>query len=318
MATQPALKDDLTQQEYNETLHSRFVLWKDQSGRSLSRIAMMLARSAAGVSQYINKKYEGNIAEIEKDIENLLRREEDLGFSAGPKVFCKTSPSILIWEALQYCDKKSKMGVVLAQSGTGKTETAKEYKRQNRASIFATADITTRTPSAILRLLAAHTGGEPKNATISRMLHAIIDKLRRSHRMIIIDDAHFLTWEAFEAVRKIHDCAQVGVVYLGQERMYDQMRGGDAKARLYDQIFSRIAIKRDRFKLQKKDVRMIADSLCPGLDKNCINHLWKKATGKGRLRLMTNLLDVAMEIHNEYGTKMSIDLLTEAERFLMV
>jgi len=326
MAAQAALKKDLrdrkaTEKEYDDALHRRFVLYKDQSdgkgSRSLTRIAAMINRSAAAVSQYANKKFVGDLVAMEKDIANLLRRDEDLGFVSGPKIFCSTSPSILIWEVLQYCDKKSKMGVALGPSGIGKTETCKEYKRQNRATIFATADITTRKPSHILSLLVSHTGGMPRRSTISGMLHAVIDKLKASHRMIILDDAHFLSWEAFETVRKIHDCAQIGVVFIGQERLYDQMRGLNDKNRLWDQIYSRITIKRDYFKLGKKDVRMVAESLCPGLDKECMKYLYKKASGKGKLRVIANLLDVALEIHKEYDTPLGIGLLQEAERFLM-
>lgn len=303
--------------DYDENLHARFMLFKDQSGRSLAAIASMINRSTAAVSQYINKKYPGDIPELERDIANLLRREEDLEFVTGPQVFCKTQASTLIWEVLQYCDQKQKMGAALAPSGTGKTETCKEYKRQNRATVFVTADITTRTPGLILRLLISRVGGIGSYASISEKLHALIDRLKDSRRLVIIDDAHFLKWEAFELVRKIHDCARVGVVYVGQEMLYEQMRGRDSRAYLFDQIFSRIAIKRDRFSILKKDVKAVVGSIVNGLDSDCLDYLFQRARGKGRYRYLTNLLDVASEMNKQYGTPMNLQLLQEAERFLL-
>ena len=326
MGIQAALNNDLSDvkfeeslqiNNYHEGLHKRFMLWKDQSGRTATRIAVMLGRSVAAVSQYANKKYKGNLAELEKDIGNLLRREESLEFVGGPDIFCSTMSSTLIWEVFQYCDEKGKMGVTVAPSGSGKTETCKEYKRQNRATVFITADISTRAIGSVLRMIARHTGGPVARPSISDLLYAVIDRLKGSHRMLIIDDAHFLTWEAFELVRKLHDCAGIGVVYVGQERLYDQMKGLDKKAYLFDQIFSRIAIRREISRPTKKDVRMIADSICPGLDKECIDFLFNKARGKGRFRVMVNLIDVALEMHKQYGNPLDVALLREAEQFLM-
>jgi len=320
MTAQTALKEGLNEGKdkvYNEALHGRFMLWRDQQGYSLTRIATMLGRSVAGVSQYMNKKYMGDISAVEKDIANLLKREENLEFVTGPAIFCSTMPSLLIWEVLQFCDKKGKMGVALAPSGTGKTETIKEYKRKNRASIYVTADISVRSMPAVLRLVARHSGGPVSRRTLSDLLHSVIDRLKGSHRLLIIDDAHFLSWEAFEVVRKIHDCAGIGVVYVGQERLYDQMKGADKKAYLFDQIFSRIAIKREVPRPTKKDARIIADSIWPGLDKECINFLFDKARGKGRFRVMTNLIEVALEMQKSYGTAMNVELLRDAEQFVM-
>ena len=325
MAIQPAEKRGLTDvkfkpriQEYDESIHHRLVLWKDQSGRSVNRIAAMLGRSAALVSQYINKKYTGDIPAIEKDIVNFLRREEDLEFVTVPRIFCATKPSILIWEVLQYCDQKCNMGVALAPSGTGKSETCKEYKRQNRSTIFVTADITTCRQGPVIRLIADKTGGRPRSRSISDLLHAVIDRLKGSRRLIIIDDAHFLNWEAFELVRKIHDCAGVGIVYIGQERLYEQMKGKTQTAYLFDQIYGRITMKRDEFKIEKKDVQMIAETIKQGLDKNCIDYLFHKARGKGRLRVMANLLEMALEIGKNSGRPVDIELFREADRFLMI
>ena len=302
--------------EFDEELYKRFILWKDQSGKSVGAIAGMLARSTAAVSQYINKKYPGDVAALERHIGTLLKREEDLQFVNAPKSFCATSCSKLIWEVLQYCDEGRKMGAAVAPSGTGKTETCREYKRQNRATIFVTMDITRRYPSAVLRTVAKQSG-MTRNTTIMDMLDGLVDRLKGSNRLIIIDDAHFLTWESFELVRKIHDCAGVGIVTVGQERLYEQMKGKDLKGYLYDQIYSRIAIKRDRFQIKKSDVKMMAQGMLPGLDEPCMDYLYEIARGKGRFRRMANLLEVAAKSREQYGYKLDLGLLAGAEKLLM-
>ena len=319
MAIQVALKEDLTErslQDYNQPLYERFILWKDEGGKSLGRIAVMINRSTAAISQYCNKKYDGDIVELEKDITNLLQREENLEFVTGPRVFCSTTIAVQMWEVFQFCDTRVKMGVIPKDSGLGGTETSKEYVRRNRATVLVTADVSTRRPGAILNRIVARVGGVPQRQSISSTLHSLISKLRGSRRLIVVDDAHFLSWEAFEVCRKLYDCGGVGVVYVGQPRLYDVMRGGSGF--LYDQIFSRISIRRDNFRVLKKDVRMIADSIYPGLDKEVIDYLFRKALGKGHFRVMANLLDVAIEICKENRTVLDVGSLREADKFLMI
>jgi len=307
-----------TSTDYDDGLHERFVLWKDQAGHSYGHIARMISRSAAAVSNYVNKVFVGDLAAFEKDIANLLRREEELEFTAMPRVFCKTAAASLLWEIFEYCDRNCDMGVAVGPAGSGKTITCNEYKRVNRNTVFVTADIATRSVGSVLRMLAKRVSGTPHGAgSNSALLHAIIDRLKRSRRLILIDEAHFLTWEAFEVIRKIHDCAGVGIVYVGMERLYDQMKGTSGKAFLFDQIYSRISIKRDDLPVEREDVKHIAASIWPGLGKECIDFLYSKARDKGKFRTVTKLLQVAITMHRDYERTMGLELLKEAEGFLV-
>jgi DNA transposition AAA+ family ATPase len=316
MAVQPVLKDDLWE-GYNEALYERFMNWKDQSGCSVHRIAKMLRRSEALVSAYIGRNFKGDLSSLEKDILNLLKREEDLDLVSSPK-FCMTSVAEEMWQVMQYADSSGKSAAILASSGTGKTTVIKEYKKRNPRTVLVLLDVSTRSMGSVLRLVTQCSGGQPRRATISEMLHVLIDRLKVSHRLLIFDDAHFLSWEGFELMRKLHDAAGIGVVYVGQERLYEQMKGTDNTAHLFDQIFSRIAAKRDDFKILKRDVVAIAESICPDLDKACIDFLYERAKGKGRFRIMINTLDAAIKLSKRYKEPLSVKLLREAVRFLMV
>lgn len=302
---------------YDEELFERFMLFREHAGASDRVIAKRINRSPTQVSQYVNRKFVGDLAGFEKDIQVLLRREEDLQFISDSPAFCSTTPARLMWEVMQYCDERQRMGAVLAPSGTGKTETCIEYKKQNRATVYVTAHVKSHSAAAALKLVAKPIIGAIYRHTVSDLLDTVIERLKGSNRLLLIDDAHFLSWEAFEIIRKIHDCGRIGVVYVGQERLYDQMKGESTKGYLFDQIYSRIAIKRERFQVTKKDVRMVVGSICKGLDAECIDYLYEKAKGKGRFRMMKNLLDVAMTREEQQGVPINMQSLIEAERFLM-
>ena len=63
-------------QKYDEQLYGWLISWKEQTDSSINRIAQKLDRSGTAVSQYINRKYPGDIAGIEADIKRLRRKEE--------------------------------------------------------------------------------------------------------------------------------------------------------------------------------------------------------------------------------------------------
>jgi len=310
------LNDDLSS-GYNEDLHREFVAFKNSSGISIQKIGLKIKKSPATISQYISKKYPGDVKGLESLIETFLRRESGIEeVKVSTRAFQNTSISTLIWETLQFADFLKKMGVVLAPSGSGKTVTCLEYKAKNPSTILITADPTNRTPAQILRLMLKDVGLS-KASSIGQMLYEICDRLKGTNRLVIVDEAHFLVWESFEILRKIFDHSGVGVVLCGQERLYEQMKGQAQRAYLYDQIFSRIAIKRDKFKIQKKDSNAIATAVCPGLPADCLDFLYAKAQGKGRYRYMINVLDVAMMMREQYERTIDIKCLTESERFLL-
>jgi len=303
---------------YDEALHARFLAWKNHSGTSETQIARMIARSVPLVSQYTNKIYTGDIQAVERDIRSLLTRQEDLEFVGRKHPFCNTLNARLIWEALQFCDEYRDMGVVVGPSGSGKTTVCNEYKHENRGSILCTADLTRRSISEVLRMIATKISRRIENRTRnSTLLDEVVDQLKHSNRLIIIDEAHLLRWENFEILRKIHDCAGVGIAYVGQERLYDQMKGASDKAYLFDQIYGRITMKRDNLSVERKDVQLLADVIEPGLDKACIDFLFERAKERKKFRNVTKTLQVAHRTHRDFGEPMGLDLLRKSYEFLL-
>lgn len=319
MVAKAALKKDLSivqdmSKKFDKKLHKRFVFWLDTSGHSQGHVAAMLGRSTAAVSQYVNEKFEGDMDRLEKDIESLLRREEDLQIPLEDPEFQMTSVARDMWSIVQLCDETQDTGTIIGPSGIGKTQFLNEFKRRNRSAILVTADITTRSVGSILWLILKKIGATTYKSNAA-LLNKIVDTLKGSKRLLIIDECQFLTWEAFEAVRKIHDCSKIGVVYVGMERLYSQMRGGN-KAYLFDQIFSRIGPRCHVKHIAKEDVKLIANNICPGLDNRCLEYLFKKATQPGKFRGMVKVLKLASRISKTENIPITIQLLQEANKFL--
>ncbi len=278
----------------------------------------MIGRSTAAISQYVGKKFEGNLIEFEKDIVSLLRREEDVDFPLRNPSFCLTSVSQKIWTVLRSCDQDSDMGLIVGPAGCGKTETIREYKRQFRSTVYMTADVTMRSVGSVLLLISRQLPGVARfSSTNSAFLQKIIEHLKNSRRLLVIDEAHFLSWEAFEVLRKIHDCAGTGVVFAGQQRIYDEMRGG-RRSFMWDQIYSRVGVRVSIKEIFREDATMIVNNLYPSIDKKSMDFLFSKAVGAGKFRVMTKLLQRAQRVANKEGSPVSVELLREANQLLLL
>jgi DNA transposition AAA+ family ATPase len=133
----------------------------------------------------------------------------------------------------------------------------------------------------------------------------------------MFDEVHLLSWESLELIRTIHDAAHVGVVFCGQERFYEQMRGS-RRSYLYDQFSSRISCLCRLTSIEKKDVRMLCEAIYPNLDNKCLEFLFSKASGPGKFRVMTKILKRAVFIAEKEKVSVTLDLLKEANSLLFL
>lgn len=255
-----------------------------------------------------------------KTVANYLEKKEDRSFPLENPMFCETNIAVKMGAVCSCCRQDSDMGLIIGASGLGKTENLRQMKRLNRDMILVTGDPTARSLGSILLLISKLLPGISRGAcTNSAFLSNIIDRLKGSGRLLVIDEAHFLSWEAFEVTRKIYDATGIGLVFVGQQHLYDQMRGGSRKSLLWDQIFSRVGL-RAHFKgdVPMEDVSMIANKMySAGLDHKCMEYLHNQANGPGKFRAMVKLLQRAQRLAESEGTKVSLPLLQQVHRILM-
>ena len=303
---------------WDMALHNRFLLWRDHSGKSDKQIGAKLNRSEKIVHQYANLEYNGPISILERDVKSLLSREEDFDSATRPKVFCQTSIANSIFEVLEFCHRYQKMGMIISSAGAGKTEAAKEYKAKNPTTILITIDLTKRSLGAVLTVIGEKVLHRSfGNLLNSERVDVIIKELKNSDRLLIIDEAHLISWEAFETLRAIYDRSKTPIVFMGMPRLYSQMK--DARnGFLWDQISSRIPIKRYVNEIKFQDVALLADSIYPSLPKKCLEFLYEKANGPGKFRSMLELLKSAVQFSEVDKIPIDLNLLKEINNLMEI
>ncbi len=297
---------------YNRKLHDDFLFLKAQLGISYPEIALEINVLADTLQLYANKPSIGNFKELEKKLARWVGKKINPGLLQDSN-YLAISPSEKGLTICQASRIERIMALIIASSGWGKATFENEFCRRFPDTVFISCDVTIRSLGAVLDLLGHQMPVARNHLNNTAFLLKIIDNLKNSGRLLIVDECHFLSWPGFEIFRKIHDWAKVGVVYSGQEYTLSQMRG--RKGFLYDQIFSRLSITCELNTLERNDVVLLADSVCSGLDKRCIDFLANKARGRGHFRVMMTVLRRAAQLAQAENIPLTLNILKEANEF---
>ncbi|EDR2284967.1 AAA family ATPase [Salmonella enterica] len=252
----------------------------DAHGYSQGQVARAIGRSSATMNQYVQGKYNGDIADMEERIGHFLRRvREKQNALRIDERFVSTPTASKGLEVLSYAHLESEICVLYGAAGLGKTMILKEYARRDDTVIFIEADpgFTART---LLEELCCRLRLS-KNGNIHALIEVCVEKLKGSGRLLVIDEAELLPYRALEVIRRLHDKAGIGVVLAGMPRLIVNLKG---KRGEYAQLYSRVALALDLGNaLARQDFDQIAVDLMPEAeDRKISDALYEQSKGNAR------------------------------------
>jgi len=297
---------------YNKEIHNGLIRYMDQTGASLRDLTKEIQKSRTSISQYINYRYEGDLASFERKIEVFLRKKDPKTVGNGT---CETTSFRELYSIYEFSNSEKIMVAGIGESGTGKTFFARKIVRKHPNTTLITADPCKRSITRVVRLIQTNIRSSGEGCT-DDILRGIIDNLKESSQFLIFDESHFLSWDGMEIVRAIWDATGIGIMFLAQPRFYIQMRGRNSYR--WDQIISRIMIARNLNSITRDDIKLIAYSIHAKLTRSCITYLHEIAQKTGRLRVVTSLLKQAHEISERNKTPLTVDLLKDVRKLMHI
>jgi hypothetical protein len=225
-----------------QMLHS----YMKQHDISNAAVAKAIGKSPATVSQFVNGKYEGDVPKLARELRAWM--DQDLKRRRAPSYegFVLTSVAKRIISALQFAAKTSGIAIIYGPAGIGKTMTITAYQATQPGSICLRVKVGASSARGFLSMLCDELR-VGRTQWIRPMIDRASEKLKDSGRMIMIDEAHRLGYDALEAVRDIHDITGCPIALLGTARIVKQIDEGmqESKQWITDQFGSRIAIRQD-------------------------------------------------------------------------
>lgn len=205
----------------------------EDTGLSQAAVAKQLVKSATTINQYLKGTYKGDVAAIDEAVAELVARYQVKDATSD---FVPTASATRILEVCDMAHRLSCMNMIIGDAGLGKTTALKHYAATTKNVLLIETD-TTYSVRMLLSEICRVSGIIAPRGNPS-MMSAIIDRLRDSKRLLIIDEAELLNYRALETVRRIHDKTNIGIVFAGMPRLRANFRGGAGGD--YKQLYSRI------------------------------------------------------------------------------
>ena len=222
---------------YNAALQAQLDAYlSEQSGLPQSKAAAMIGVSPTALSQYRNSKYPGDVEAVESKIEEFLRTRSAAAQAEAEKApylsagYVPTSVSEDVYKAIQYCQLERGIVVLHGDAGIGKTRGAARFVQDNPANaIYIRCTPVGGTLTAMLRQLGTALK-LPATRNRLELSMAIHDRLKGTDKVIIIDEAQNLRFDALEELRSLSDPDDLtgesgtGICLIGNSQQFSRVR----------------------------------------------------------------------------------------------
>ena len=206
--------------------------------------------SPSTLSSLLGGKYD-HPEKIDQHLRNLnsymevdARRREG---ARSKKPLTTTFVVRLVRTAVDLCIQNATMGYVTGPGGIGKTATLTELERTHPGVIRVnvTGDNAARRRMERSICVALRIAGRTKNKDFQGLsnFERIVKKLRGTHRLLVLDDAHKLPVVTLEMLREIHDECGIGILLIGDVDLAERIHSTTDDD--HGQLESRFGIRLD-------------------------------------------------------------------------
>lgn len=192
-------------QQQAEKIAQRLAGYMASVGLSQKQVGRKIGASATAISQFVNKKYPGDLTDLYSKVVNFLdtQKRRDRKDKRG---FVTTTVARAIFTVIKHAEalsdaKEGKIGVVVGDAGHGKSECLEEYARVNPNSVLVTLDSTMHSKGIFAeickRLNLDHVG------SLAMLTARLIEHLADREMTVLIDEASWLRVKQLDQLRQI-------------------------------------------------------------------------------------------------------------------
>lgn len=214
-------------------LINRIRTWMAERNYSQAALARLARISGSSLNQILKGVYATAPGKLLANIDSAMRNFDEGGTDASAAV--ETGMYKLAHSACNMARKYRNFAVLTGFVGTGKTFALKRYAKAS-PNVWMIEATPTMTPQSLVRLLARTVLGADPKGCMDDKFHAVVDALRNTDSLLIVDEAETLTPNQLHLLRRLRDKANVGVVLAGTEWLTGLIKPERGQ---FDQIRSR-------------------------------------------------------------------------------
>ena len=290
---------------------------RDTEGVSQSQISRDAGVKSSTLSQVLSNSYKGRLEPVRQNLAAYLdEREERAEFRVdqleSPGWF-KSPTADAVTARLQLAHFRQRMAMIVGIPGIGKTVSANRYTEQNRHNVwYVQLNVFCGKELAVLTEIANAIGIEVPNGNHADVIFKrVVERVRGTKGLIIIDEAHHANRKALDGIRAIYDAAGIGIALIANEELYARIHSGFGAGKPFAQFTSRVGIKHTIDRVTEGDV--IAQARAWGIESRELVQVLKQISRKpGAMRAVDETLAQATLIAREQQRPIDTAMLREA------
>ena len=231
----------------------------EQSTVTQAQIAKEIGVSGSTVNQLLNGNYKADPTAMVQKLANWLTARDQRADAPRDPGFVMTETAKQIMADMGYALTTQSIVIIHGITGVGKTTALREFQRNNNNVWVITTSPSRATMTECLYELAMELGMENAPRLRGPLARALRRRLRNTKGLIVVDEADHVDRPTLEELRILAEEVEVGLVLVGNSRVYTQLTGGP-RSEDFARLFSRIAMKRALTKAKKADVLAFASA----------------------------------------------------------
>lgn len=302
---------------------TRVIAWLNQHGRAQSWLARASKINVGTFNQVLHGKYASSPSkQIRAALDTIGTLDERQVSRAVPfvdtctvfKYACSVYHRVRVYRT---------MGVFICEVGTGKTSSAKEYRKRYSNTLLVEC-LPEMTAAGLLEELGEQLNlqHELRGASTHQRFKRTIQALTGTEILLILDEAEELQPAALEYIRRIRDIANVGVVLQGAPKLQNLIKPNTGK---FNRIRSRIGFWPEAItQIDRRDAEEIIFAAFPdqeNIDKSVLDTMWEVCGGSARVlteQLIPNLRDYGLRRGRTLDKGLVLQIAAEAMRMPVV
>jgi DNA transposition AAA+ family ATPase len=221
--------------KYSEELRQKLETYREKGRErplTMSALGTELGVSATRVNKYLTGKPEGDVEELERLIADMLKSAATR--TNSDVVPFETNTTQILCATFEAIRKTNDIGLVTGPAGIGKTVAVRMYVDLHPTTLSISVPRWQRHDSGVASLLFAACETRDWNHQIPKSVY-LVNRLRNSNRLVILDNAQRLTPGAREWLFDLYDETGCPIAMIGNPEVLQHIRQ-------CDQHFSRIGI----------------------------------------------------------------------------
>lgn len=247
------------EQNSNQEVVARVKALLEQSTVTQAQIAKEIGVSGSTVNQLLNGNYKADPTAMVQKLANWLTARDQRADAPRDPGFVMTETAKQIMADMGYALTTQSIVIIHGISGVGKTTALREFQRNNNNVWVITTSPSRATMTECLYELAMELGMDNAPRLRGPLARALRRRLRNTKGLIVVDEADHVNRPTLEELRILAEEVEVGLVLVGNSRVYTQLTGGP-RSEDFARLFSRIAMKRALTKAKKADVLAFASA----------------------------------------------------------